>query len=106
MKGMSERIKQIAGARLSELGSPTKFYHHSKYDKMKENTASEHDCISCRKHITRTIPNNKRCKAVCGNKVTVLIGRKPIITKAQIRAILKMSDLIQQTEQQTRSNNN
>jgi hypothetical protein len=100
MNPMSVRIEQVAGARLNELGIPVKIYHHKRYDRDKANTASEHDCLSCQKHTTHIIPNNKRCKAICGNKVTILIGRKPIITKAEIRAILKMNDLIQQTEQQ------
>lgn len=25
------------------------------------------DCLSCNKHITGKIPNNNRCKLICGN---------------------------------------
>lgn len=71
MKGMSQRIEQIAGARLLELGSPvsTRMYHHNKADKNKYKlNPGEHDCLTCRKTTTHIIPNNKRCIAICGNK--------------------------------------
>ena len=32
----------------------------------REQLVMPHDCISCPKHLTGVIPNNERCKLICG----------------------------------------
>ena len=111
MNHMSANIERIADARLSELGTTAnvKFYRHYKIDKKKfALNMNEHDCISCRKHITGKIPNLKMCKATCGTPLYTELRKRVLIvknsnelTKQEIREILAMSRLIKQTEQQT-----
>jgi hypothetical protein len=112
MKHMSANIERIAGTRLSELGTPVVEdikYNHKKL-KLRQKTKyhinqNEHDCISCTKHLTKKIPNNSQCKAICGTPaITVLKRRVAIVcnpnelTRTEIREILTMSRLIQDIE--------
>ena len=68
MKGMNSNTERIAGARLSELGTPVRHcYRQNNMDKSKMHLgANENDCISCTKHLTHKIPMNKVCKSICG----------------------------------------
>ena len=67
MKAMSTNIERIAGARLSELGSPVNHTKKSKTDPQKYAiNQNDVNCISCNKHLTHIIPNKQQCKAICG----------------------------------------
>ena len=109
MKAMSNNIERIAGARLTELGSPsTSLGKPSRIDLQKYAlNCNEYDCISCNKHLTHKIPNKLQCKAICGKPAIEVLKRRIAIvhdynhlTEIEIREILTMSRLIQETERQ------
>jgi hypothetical protein len=109
MNAMSKRTEERMATKMISLGVPSSIslYKNSRRDVQKYAIGNnENDCISCQKHTTGKIPNNIRCNAVCGTPVyeklkkrVLLVKDKSRLSKEEIREILAMSKLIQQTEQ-------
>jgi hypothetical protein len=109
MNAMSAITEQRMATKMTSLGVPSSItpYRHIKgdYDKHKLGQ-NEYDCITCHKHKDGRIPNNYRCKTVCGTPLHDELKRRVLVvkdtsrlSKEEIREILAMSKLIQQTEQ-------
>lgn len=110
MNAMSANIEREMAIKMTSLGAPSTvgFYKHNKSDYQKHHIGmNEQDCVTCRKHITGIIPNDMRCRATCGTPLHKELKQRVMkvkntskLSKEEIREILAMSKLIQQTEQQ------